>query len=146
VSAGEVNLALAALLMKDIFRLARYRYRRITVNLSHPSRNARDETALRGYREPYAACFGDFTAALGTYRGVRHLALCEGNFWLDENDERPRSDSKNDDDDASGGTGPDFTMKANGPDLERLFGSVLSDHGSLNEITLENCRIPTAYW
>jgi hypothetical protein len=149
VSAGEVSLALAALLMRDVVRLPRYRYRRITVNLSRPSRSANDETALRGYREQYAACFGVFTTALGTYRGVRHLELCEGNFWLDENDEGPRSDSNHDDDDdddASGGTGPDVTMKANGPDLERLFGSVLPDHGSLNEITFENCRIQTAYW
>jgi hypothetical protein len=59
VSAGEVSLALAALLMRDVVRLPRYRYRRITVNVSRPSRSANDETALRRYREPYAACLGD---------------------------------------------------------------------------------------
>jgi hypothetical protein len=79
------------------------------------------------------------TAGSGIWSSAR------GTFGLDENGEGTRSDSNHDDDD-SGGTGPDLTTKANGPDLERLFGSVLSDHGSLNEITFENCRIQTAYW
>jgi hypothetical protein len=156
----EINPGYAADLLESlVHRYPRYRLRDLRVNFSHPSPDA-DERSVVHYRNEFPIMLNQLVDGLEGYYRIKKLRLVHGNFWdaSDDDDGEEEEDAQGDrevgaaagaaggDNDNDGTGGIDLLLQPDHDDLENLFGMVLCNHPSLDDITISKSRIQTQYW
>jgi hypothetical protein len=143
VDVGEepVEPSLALQLLDDLHlndAYGRYRLRDLTVSFG---------ADLVSNWHSHADVVRDLVQAIDAYRGIKRLHITRGDFGRD-----PDGPEDPDDDDDDDEIGLDLSQLLEDGDkdeddcLEGLFGTVLCNHISLEEITFSDSRIPTKYW
>jgi hypothetical protein len=139
VAPEGVEPGFAATLLWDVIEThLRYRVRDLTVNFGADVVTDWDD---------YPDSIVRFVSDLGGYGRIKKLHITRGNFGRDQGDDVPadegggRGDDESDDED-----GVDVSRLVNDACLEEFFGTVLSNQGSLKEITVSHSRIPIKYW
>jgi hypothetical protein len=154
----EINPGYAADMLESlVHRYPRYRLRDLRVKFNHPSPDA-DERSVVHYRNEFPIMFNQLVDGIEGYYRIKKLRLVHGNFWDPSDDDDGEEDDvhgaremgaaaaggDNNADDGTGGI--DLLLQPDHDDLENLFGMVLCNHPSLDDITISKSRIQTQYW